>query len=66
MPQPHRRTRCAAAAYIIDWSLTGTRIGDRRRATGRQTIHRIEEGIRIYWQPILVLTEGREGKRAAP
>ena len=54
------------AADIIDWSLTGTRIGDRKRPLADKTIHRIEEGIRRYWQPILVPAEGRDGKRAAP
>jgi DNA (cytosine-5)-methyltransferase 1 len=54
------------AADIIDWSLTGTRIGDRKKPLADKTIHRIEQGIRRYWQPLLVPTEGRDGKRATP
>ena len=54
------------AAEIIDWSLRGTRIGDRDRPLADKTMARIAAGIQRYWQPLLVPVEGREGKVAQP
>ncbi|KMV22087.1 DNA cytosine methyltransferase [Mycobacterium heckeshornense] len=54
------------AAEIIDWSLRGTRIGDRDRPLAAKTMARIAAGIQRYWQPLLVPVEGRPGKSAVP
>lgn len=54
------------AADIIDWTLLGQRIGDRRKPLAAKTLARIEAGIDRYWKPLLVPVEGREGKQAAP
>ena len=54
------------AADIIDWSLEGTRIGDRPRPLAEKTMKRIQAGIDRYWAPVAVPVEGREGKQAAP
>jgi DNA (cytosine-5)-methyltransferase 1 len=54
------------AAEIIDWSLRGTRIGDRERPLADKTMARIAAGIQRYWQPLLVPVEGRPGKKAVP
>ena len=55
------------AASIIDWSDTGTRIGDRPRPLAAKTLARIQAGIDRYWsQATLVPVEGRHGKAAAP
>lgn len=40
------------AATAINWSLTGTRIGDRARPLAPKTIARIEAGLRRYARPI--------------
>ncbi len=60
--EPHYRP----ASDIIDWSLTGTRIGDRTRPLAAKTMARIAAGIERYWGPLLVPVEGRPGKNAAP
>ncbi|SRX93586.1 Site-specific DNA methylase [Gordonia sp. KTR9] [Mycobacterium shimoidei] len=54
------------AAEIIDWSLRGTRIGDRDRPLAAKTMARIAAGIQRYWQPLLIPVEGRPGKSAVP
>jgi DNA (cytosine-5)-methyltransferase 1 len=54
------------ASDIIDWSLRGTRIGDRERPLADKTMARIQAGIRRYWEPLLVPVEGRDGKAAQP
>ena len=54
------------AADIIDWTLEGTRIGDRERPLAAKTMARIQAGIDRYWSPLLVPVEGREGKQAQP
>ena len=54
------------AAEIIDWSLTGTRIGDRTRPLADKTMARIAAGIERFWTPMLVPVEGRDGKTAVP
>lgn len=52
-----------AAEEIIDWSLLGTRIGDRENPLSDKTMARVRGGIDKYWLPLLVPVEGREGKR---
>lgn len=46
------------AASIIDWSDTGTRIGDRTRPLAEKTMKRIQAGIDRYWgqavEPLMV------------
>lgn len=54
------------AAEIIDWTLQGTRIGDRARPLADKTMARIRAGIDRYWGPLLVPVEGRDGKVARP
>lgn len=54
------------AADIIDWTLEGTRIGDRVKPLAAKTMARIQAGIDRYWSPLLVPVEGREGKQAQP
>ncbi|AMS03303.1 DNA methyltransferase [Gordonia phage Lucky10] len=54
------------AADIIDWTLEGTRIGDRGRPLADKTMARIQAGIDRYWAPLLVPVEGRDGKQAQP
>lgn len=54
------------ASDIIDWSLEGTRIGDRSRPLAAKTMARIQAGIDRYWSPVAVPVEGRDGKQAAP
>ena len=54
------------AADIIDWSLLGTRIGDREKPLAEKTMARIRAGIERYWAPLLVPVEGRVGKQATP
>lgn len=62
------------ASTVIDWSLTGQRIGDRVRPLKPKTLRRIAAGIERYWQPgventyapILTPVEGREGKEPSP
>jgi DNA (cytosine-5)-methyltransferase 1 len=39
------------AAAAIDWSITGTRIGDRVRPLADKTLARIRAGIDRYWRP---------------
>ncbi|MCH9736828.1 MAG: DNA cytosine methyltransferase [Actinomycetia bacterium] len=58
--------RFRPAAEIIDWSMRGTRIGDRDRPLAAKTMARIQAGIDRYWRPLLVPVEGRDGKTAAP
>ena len=60
--EPHFRP----AAEIIDWALTGIRIGDRQRPLAAKTMERIQAGIDRYWKPMLVPVEGRPGKVALP
>jgi DNA (cytosine-5)-methyltransferase 1 len=60
--EPHYRP----ASDIIDWSLAGTRIGDRARPLAAKTMARIVAGIERYWGPLLVPVEGRPGKNAHP
>lgn len=54
------------AEEIIDWTLLGTRIGDRENPLSDKTMARVRGGIEKYWLPLLVPVEGRTGKQAAP
>jgi len=47
-----------AAALVIDWSLKGTRIGDREKELSPKTMARIEKGIEKYWRPTIVEAAG--------
>ena len=60
--EPHFRP----ASEVIDWTLTGIRIGDRQRPLAAKTMERIQAGIDRYWKPMLVPAEGRPGKVALP
>lgn len=42
------------AADIIDWSLLGTRIGDREKPLADKTMARIRAGIDRYWAPFVL------------
>jgi len=54
------------AAAAIDWSLTGTRIGDRTKPLADKTMQRIRAGLERYVRPeLLIPVEGRDGKTAA-
>ncbi|MBN7321042.1 DNA cytosine methyltransferase [Mycobacteroides abscessus subsp. massiliense] len=42
------------AADIIDWSLLGTRLGDRDKPLAEKTMARIRAGIERHWAPFIV------------
>jgi DNA (cytosine-5)-methyltransferase 1 len=46
------------AASAIDWTIQGTRIGDRDKPLSPKTMTRIEKGIERYWKPITVAAAG--------
>ena len=46
------------AASIIDWSIKGQRIGDRKKPLADKTRARIERGIERFWKPIVVAAAG--------
>lgn len=54
------------AASIIDWSLPGTRIGDRAKPLADKTVRRIEVGIDRWWTPLLVENGGNPYDAADP
>lgn len=54
------------ASAAIDWTLPGTRIGDRARPLADKTRRRIAAGIARYWRPTLVPVKGRDGTSARP
>lgn len=43
-----------AAAEIIDWTMLGTRLGDREKPLAEKTMDRIRAGIERYWAPFIV------------
>lgn len=45
-----------AAFNCIDWSIPGTRIGDRKKPLSDNTIKRIQYGIDKYWQQPQIIT----------
>lgn len=54
------------AASIIDWTLTGERIGDRKRPLAEKTRARIAAGIARYWSPIHLEAAGNTYDAADP
>lgn len=54
------------AGDIIDWSLPGTRLGDRKRPLAAKTMTRIRAGIERYWGPVLVEAAGNTYDAADP
>jgi DNA (cytosine-5)-methyltransferase 1 len=60
------------ASAAIDWTLKGTRIGDRVDARGRPdplapaTLARIQAGIERYWEPVLAPAGGTWRTSAVP
>lgn len=54
------------ASSIIDWTLPGTRIGDRARPLAEKTMRRIQMGIDRYWAPLLVENGGNPYDAADP
>ena len=54
------------ASSIIDWSLPGTRIGDRSRPLAEKTRARIAAGIARYWGPIHLEAAGNTYDAADP
>lgn len=54
------------ASSIIDWSIPGTRIGDRDRPLAEKTMRRIQMGIDRYWSPILLEEKGNGYDAADP
>ncbi|MGW6912520.1 DNA cytosine methyltransferase [Kitasatospora sp. NPDC054939] len=55
-----------SAADAIDWTLPAQIIGDRSRPLKANTMRRIRDGFAKFSRPLLVPTEGREGKTADP
>jgi DNA (cytosine-5)-methyltransferase 1 len=70
----YRCPKCAAvvepgwlpASSAIDWSIEGTRIGDRDKALSPKTMMRIEKGIEKYWRPIVLEAAGNTYDSADP
>ncbi|WP_413757184.1 DNA cytosine methyltransferase [Streptomyces sp. MMBL 11-3] len=54
------------ASEAVDWTNPGQRIGDRARPLAEKTVRRIEDGLQRYARPMMIPTEGREGKLAKP
>jgi DNA (cytosine-5)-methyltransferase 1 len=54
------------AAAAIDWSLRGTRIGDRVRPLADKTRRRIAAGIARYWSPFHMESGGNQYDAADP
>jgi DNA (cytosine-5)-methyltransferase 1 len=54
------------AASIIDWSLPGTRIGDRAKPLADKTRARIAAGIARYWRPQIIEASGNQYDAADP
>ncbi|TQL46693.1 DNA (cytosine-5)-methyltransferase 1 [Homoserinimonas aerilata] len=46
------------ASSAIDWSIAGTRIGDREKPLSPKTMTRIQKGIEKYWKPITLAAAG--------
>ena len=61
-PDLYIKDRWVPARDIIDWSIKGESIFNRKRPLAANTIRRIENGIRKYWgkwaEPFLVLLRG--------
>ncbi|WP_306211086.1 DNA cytosine methyltransferase [Actinoplanes sp. RD1] len=54
------------AAAAIDWALTGTRIGDRKKPLAGKTMTRIEQGLEKYARPMMVPAGGTWRTSATP
>lgn len=54
------------AAAAIDWTLPGTRIGDRKKALAEKTVRRIAAGIAKYWSPFHMESGGNQYDAADP
>ncbi|HEY9354490.1 MAG TPA: DNA cytosine methyltransferase [Nocardioides sp.] len=54
------------AAAAIDWSLRGTRIGDRTKPLAEKTRRRIAAGIAKYWSPFHMESGGNQYDAADP
>jgi len=46
------------ASAAIDWTIKGTRIGDREKPLSPKTMTRIQKGIERYWKPLVVAAAG--------
>lgn len=51
------------ALYAIDFSIPGTRIGDRKRPLAPKTRARIEAGVRKWWRPFTMEAAGNTFER---
>ncbi|MFF3558945.1 DNA cytosine methyltransferase [Streptomyces sp. NPDC002574] len=54
------------ASTAVDWTNPGQRIGDRVKPLAAKTLQRIEDGLKRYARPMMIPTEGRDGKLAKP
>lgn len=54
------------ASTIIDWTLPGQRIGDRKKPLAEKTRRRIAAGIARYWQPLHLEAAGNTYDAADP
>lgn len=54
------------AAAAIDWSMSGTRIGDRKKQLADKTRRRIAAGIAKYWSPLTIEAAGNTYDAADP
>ncbi|MBM9464643.1 DNA cytosine methyltransferase [Aeromicrobium sp. YIM 150415] len=54
------------AATAIDWTIKGTRIGDRAKPLAEKTRRRIAAGIARYWRPTVVEAAGNTYDAANP
>jgi DNA (cytosine-5)-methyltransferase 1 len=54
------------AAAAIDWTLRGTRIGDRTKPLADKTRRRIAAGIAKYWSPLHIEAAGNTYDAASP
>ncbi|WP_433364240.1 DNA cytosine methyltransferase [Streptosporangium sp. CA-115845] len=54
------------AAYAIDWSIAGKRIGDRAKPLAEATMERIRAGMERYWAPLLTPAGGTWRDGATP
>jgi DNA (cytosine-5)-methyltransferase 1 len=54
------------AAAAIDWTLRGTRIGDRAKPLADKTRRRIAAGIAKYWRPLTIEAAGNTYDAADP
>lgn len=54
------------AAAAIDWSLPGTRIGDRKTPLAAKTMDRIRAGAQRYWGPSVIEAAGNTYDAADP